>query len=563
MPKNVNEQVFEGERQMAIVLDSVESIPSNEANPGKLLGEMLKSDGAVPPALGELLDRVGSKSDFVLDAIAEGVRHYEEMHGRKPDPSLMAAAVQQANSSCFDFRTDGSHVVLDSASSSASDTQSLQANRAVVSILNLFESGIPFAAYLPTDISSNEAKLAILTHTAKSALGGYAADEMINGSRIGRAYSNSARSLLFPTTITAPVTQKCTARNHSTGTAGDLFGLYCDQALSGVPINRGQTIITINGLVAAEEGRNPTGVTSPLNGTIKLGAVEYSISAVVTPDTGEVTINAITPALPAGTEVMAEVCINYTKAPALAPEIGVSVQVWSLFANAERILTSTDIDAQTQIARELNIDAASQQLRAARAQQSMERYYRALRMAYAVSANTMLTHEFDMAGRSNQLVRAQIWSDFGPSLSQASQQIAEKTMDYGAEFAYVDRRVTAELQGLPSTMFESSGQRPSAGIWRVGRLLNQVDVYSIPDGTGILPGNPSAGAHEMLLIGRGSDTGRAPVILGDAVPTMLLDLATNKDFSANRGMYARNFTKRNPHQPSALGCARINITGLV
>jgi hypothetical protein len=168
-----------------------------------------------------------------------------------------------------------------------------------------------------------------------------------------------------------------------------------------------------------------------------------------------------------------------------------------------------------------------------------------------------------MDGRSSALLRSQIWQDFGPTLSAASQVIAEKTMDYGAEFAYVDRRITAELQGLPSTMFEPSGQRPTSGIWRVGRLMNLVDVYSVPDGTGMLTGDPVAGEHEMLLIGRGSDPGRAPVVLGDAVPTMLMDLAVNKDFGTGRGMYARNFTKRNPHQPSALGCARINITGLI
>jgi hypothetical protein len=563
MPSNFNQQVFEGERQMAHVLDSVGSIPPSESNPGQRLSEILKSDGAMPEALGQLLDRVGDKSAVVLDSIAEGVRAYEDMHGSRPDASLMAAAIQQANSACFNHRADGTYVVLDSAaSSSASDTQSLQANRAVVSMLNLFETAIPFAAYLPTDISSNEATLAILNHTAKSALGGYQADEMINGSRIGRAYASNKRSLKFPAGA-AGVTLKCTARNNPPGTVGDMFGLHCNQSMTGVPINRGQTIIVVNGLVAAQEGRNPTGSTSPLNGTVKLRGTEYTVSASVAPDTGEVTLNAITPSLPDGVEVIAEVSINFTKAPALAPEIGVGIETFSLFASVDRMLTSTDIDARTQAIRELNIDIASQQLRAARAQQAMERYYRALSMAYAVSANTVLTHEFDMASRSSALVRAQIWQDFGPTLSAASQMVAEVTMDYGAEFAYVDRRVTAELQGLPSTMFEPSGQRPSAGIWRVGRLNSMVDVYSIPDGTGLLTGDAAAGEHEMLLIGRGSDPGRAPVVLGDAVPTMLLDLATNKDFNTNRGLYARNFTERNPHTPSAMGCARINITGLV
>lgn len=561
MPNKLSHPVFEGERQMAIVLDSVDSIPATEASPGQRLGEMLKSD--MPEALGQLLDQVGDKSVLVLDSIAEGVRAFEDLHGRTPDANLLAAALQQAGASVHDYTMDGKQVVLDSASSAGMDTQSLQANRAVVSIMNLFETAIPFAAYLPTDIASNEAKLAILRHTAKSALGGYAADDMLNGSRIGRSYASSARLLSFPTAISAPVTLKCTSRNNTTGTSGDLFGLYCNQSLAGVPINRGQTIITVNGLVAVEEGRNPTGTTSPMNGTIKLGGVEYTIVAFASPDAGEVTINSITPALPAGTEVQAEVCINFTKAPALAPELGVGIDTWSLFASTERMLTSTDIDAQTQAIRELNIDIGSQQLRAARAQQAMERYYRALRMAYGASANTVLTHDFDSDGRTAALVRAQIWGDFGPTLSAASQQIAEKTMDYGAEFAYIDRRVTSEFQGLPITMFEPSGQRPTSGIWRVGRLMNMVDVYSIPDGTGILPGNAAAGTHEMLLIGRGSDPGRAPVVLGDAVPTMLVDMATNKDFATNKGLYARNFTKRNPHQPSALGCARINITGLV
>lgn len=565
MPSTINQQVFEGERQMAVVLDSVEAIPSSEANPGQALGEAIKSH--MPEALGSLLERVGGDSELVLDSVVEGVRAYQDAHGRMPDAGLMRAGIQQFGAHMVGFTPDASGgftPVLDSvATSSTSETTSLQVNRAITSMLGLFESAIPFAAYLPFDIGSNQALLAIMTHTANSSIGGYTAGDMLNGSRLGRPYGSNSRAVRFPTLIPAPVTLKCTARNNAAGTSGDAFGSFCDQSLPGVPINRGQTIITVNGLVAAEEGSNANGATSPMSGTIKLGSVEYTISAATAPDAGTVTINSINPDLPAGAVVEAEVFINYTKAPGLTPEVGINVQTWRLTAGTERILTSTDIDAQTQLIRELNIDAASQQLRAARSQLSMERYFRALKMAYDVSSNTVLTHEFDMAVRSGALLRNQIWQDFGPTLSAVSQIIAEKTMDYGAEFAYVDRRVTAELQGLPSTMFQQSGQRPSAGIWRVGRLFNMVDVYSIPDGTGMLTGDPAAGVHEMLLIGRGSDPGRAPVVLGDAVPTMLMDLAVNKDFVTSRGMYARNFTKRNPHQPSALGCARINITGLV
>lgn len=558
------QHVFEGERQMAAVLDSVADIPSSEASPGKRLGEALKSDGQMPEALGRLLDVVGPRSEMVLDSVAEGIRAFEELHGRAPDAGLIGAAIQQAYAATGTLRQDGSQVILDSASTSAaSETQSLQANRAIVSFMSLFESAIPFAAYLPTDIGSNEAKMAILTHTAKSNLGGYAMDAVLNGSNIGRTYTSNVRTALFPTAISSPVTRKCTARNNPVGTAGDLFGLHCDQSLPGVPVNRGQSLVIVNGLVVAEEGRNPSGATSQMNGTFNLGGVEYTIAASVAPDSGEATISSITPALPNGTEVLIETCINYTKAPALAPEIGVGIQVYSLFADVERVLTSTDIDAQTQAIRELNIDMSSQQLRAARAQQTMERYYRALRMASAASKNTVLEHDFEMATRHSALVRAEIWRDFGPTLSKASQRIAENTADYGAGFAYVDRSVTAELMGLPSTMFTPSGMRDSAGIWRVGRLMDMVDVYSLPDGTGVLGGNAAAGEHEMLVIGRGSDVGRAPVVMGDAVPPMLMDLAMNKDFSANRGIYTRSFTKRNPHRASALGCARINLTGLI
>ena len=110
---------------------------------------------------------------------------------------------------------------------------------------------------------------------------------------------------------------------------------------------------------------------------------------------------------------------------------------------------------------------------------------------------------------------------------------------------------------LPREVFEPSGVAERPGIFRIGRLFGRFEVYYTPKGI-----TESDTASQVLCVGRATDVTRNPFILGDAVPPTVIPLSVGADLKQGAGFYARNFTAVNPHGPSSLGCALINITNL-
>lgn len=562
-PYSRDEFPFKSTQDAVVVLDAVDHIPAGESSRGTRFRELLGSN--VPDSMASLADSLpGADSDGVawadklFDSVADGIERYTDAHGVAPSPDLLLAAMQQADSARHDYTNDGiPRSVMDSVGGSDHHAaNSINANRALLAIEQLFETAIPFGSYLATDISSNEARLHILSHIAASTHGGYKANDSLNGGLAGKPFASSSRWMKFGGDFSAPQTQKVTSIVDRDGFCVQTDGLVVP------PILRGRTIVYINGLVAAEERPNPSGETSPIAGAVTINGTEYSINAKSEPGRGLVTINSISPALPEGSEVVAQAYIDYERAPALTPRVGIEVETFSMYANPNRITTSTTIDFMTQLQRELSIDGQSQALQAVRTQLSMERHFEALRMARRLAKNTSVSHDLDLASRNSALLHWQIWQDFLPALSAVLQIVVEKTADASVEVAYVGRRLASEFLSLPREMFVPSGVRPRPGVYRLGRLFDLIDLYFLPDGENILRSDSAVGEHEMLLIGRGSQPGRSPIVLGDAVPPTLLSLATNADFNSNLGMYSREFTRVNPHYRSAHGAALMTIKGI-
>ena len=69
-------------------------------------------------------------------------------------------------------------------------------------------------------------------------------------------------------------------------------------------------------------------------------------------------------------------------------------------------------------------------------------------------------------------------------------------------------------------------------------------------------------AATLLAVGRSTNVARCPVVLGDAVSPTYLGLGMVNDLQSKAAMYARDFTVVNPHEPSALGCAVIEVTNM-
>lgn len=513
--------------------------------------ESFNKDGAVaiPERLAAVLDEAGDAAPKIQKAILDGIGIYERAHGVSVPADVVEQAIHAGYTNTHDVRK---RILLDSATSLHHDQLSLQPNRAVVSILSIFSEAIPFAHYLPADIGSNEAKLAIMSHKAGSTFGQYAQNDLMDGTFSGRPYLSAQR-------VHTIVHDGTTGANTGKVTAVQLTDETCDPGAGDLKILRGRSTLSINGLIVAREAAQTSGSgASTISGTVKLGANTYALSGTINTDTGAVSVTS-TPALPANTPIVVTAYVDYEAAPQLTPSVISAVETFPLYATPWRAKARHSIDSRNQMANELGLDPYGETVIAIQGQFSNERHYDAIRKGLRIAKGNGNTQTFDLnyANRHGDLVRAQMWQDFSYPVAVVSQQMAIDTMSYGVTTLYVTKRIAAQLLGLPSTLFQPSGIAPRAGIYRLGRLFGQYEVYFTPKGL-----SESANSAEILCVGRAADVARNPIVLGDSVPPTVLPLAIGDDMSNGSAFYARNFTEVNPHTASAMGFALITVTGM-
>lgn len=501
----------------------------------------------IPDTLQAVLDEArGNDAPLVTRAILDGVHAYETQHCSAAPADVLEQALHLAYGTTNEARR---RYHLDSATSLASDAGGLQPDRAVVAILSAMGEAIPFAHYLPADIGSNEAILAIMSHNAGNAYGRYAQGGLMDGSLSGNAYISSSRiNSSLPAAATGAVTGKLTTVQTTEDT--------CDAGAAAVKLLRGRTIVYVNGQLAAREVDSTGAGNSGMNGKISVAGVEYAIGGSINTDTGVYALTT-TPALPVTVPVVVEGFIDYERAPELTPSIITAVNTYKLHAKPWRVTTTATIDSRTQMANELGLDPYSESVIAVRAQYANERHYEVLAKAKRLAANNQVEHDFQWAARSAQMSRSQIWADLGSVLGAVSQQMAIDTMNHGITHLYVGTMLAAQFMALPREIFEPSGTAERPGIFRIGRLLGRFEVYYTPKGI-----NETSTSSQILCIGRATDVTRNPFILGDAVPPTVIPLAVGQDLRQGAGFYSRGFTSVNPHGPSSLGCALINVINL-
>jgi hypothetical protein len=137
--------------------------------------------------------------------------------------------------------------------------------------------------------------------------------------------------------------------------------------------------------------------------------------------------------------------------------------------------------------------------------------------------------------------------------------MANATINHGVDTLYLTGELASQVTGLPATDFVPSGISKRPGIYRLGRLWDTYEVYYTPY---LLTETGNGDTSQILAIGRGTETARSPIICGDAVAPMLLELAMGQDLKYSNGYYQRSYTELNPHIPSAQGAALINVTGI-
>lgn len=513
-------------------------------------GALSQNSAPVPSNLQVLFDEVGSVDGGVSSishAILDGINTYKSQHGCDVPADVLEQAFQLAYATTDEARKNYS---LDSANSNASDPLSLQPNRAVIAILSALGEAIPFAHYLPADIQSNEAKLAILSHLAGTKYGAYALNGLLDGTNSGDAYVTSAR--IHATTNAA-------GAHSGQLTSVQLTDETCETVANGavaVPLMHGRTLVYVNGMVVAQEVSSTGAAVSTVSGSVVIGATTHQIGGTVNIDTGVIAITS-TPALNNAIPVVVEGFIDYERAPELTPSIITNVQTYKLFAKPYRVITRQTIDSRTQMSNELGLDPYSESIIAIQAQYGNERHYEVLRKARRLALNNVASFDFGWATLGLQKTRAQIWQDFSAVIGAVSQQMAVDTLSHGISHIYVGAHVMSQMIGLPRDLFTPSGITAKPYIYRVGKLFGMYDVYYTPK---VLTDTVST--SQILCIGKANDVTRNAFVLGDAVPATVIPLSVGSDLRQGAGFYARNFTSVNPHAPSALGCAMITVTNM-
>lgn len=524
---SLNAQAKKGNQDDAVsaVLDSVKN----------------ESGVSLPPSVEKIVAELSDKdAKIVLDAVAQGYAVYEREHGTMPTADVIEAALAQGFAASQDPRK-----LLDSIGNTAHHDQlAAQPNRVVVAVTAAIAEAIPFATYLPADISSNEARLGIVSHTAGSTFGGYDANTIMDGVNIGEDYFSSERLINLGTN----------------GGAGPLTGQFFTRygGSTGMQVLRNRTIVYINGFPSAFSSQvNSAGATESISGVSTIAGTDYAISGTVTIATGAISISS-SPALPANTVIDAEAYVDYEANTALTPEVVTGVQIFQLFAAPWRAKSKQTIDSKGQYQNEIGMDLLSESVIAMRNQVSNERHYKTLRKGLALAkAVNQSTFNFDYATQIAQKSRVQIWLSLQTVLGAASQKMAEDTMDHGITHLYVTRNILADFQGMPSDMWQPSGLANRPGIFRAGRLFGLYDVYYTPK---VLTAGSTTG--QILGFGRSTQVARNPFVLGDAIPPTFMPLAFNDDMRYGTGFYGRNFTSVNPHAPSSKGVALVNVTNL-
>lgn len=517
----------------------------------KAIGEAIKNaDDMLPARMAPLMAAVDEKHrPQVLASLLDGIRRFEYEHGFTPSADMIDSALAQGLAVA-----DGSAailpsgVTLDSVSGSLQSTPlSHQPNRIAVAICGGLAESIPFGAYLPSDLSSSESKLAIVNSVAASNFGSYKDGDILDGVNSGQHYISPERTVLA-----------AMAGDRATATFAFKSGL--DGSGGAVPLMPTRTYVKVQGLkVAIEINPNATTAERQIAGQVKVrnaesGAVTtHGISGSVTFAAGTGTL-AFSPELPAGVVPKVVAFIDYEAKPDLTPSIKTKAESFSLFCTEYRVLMQTTPGARNQAQNELGADFLTVSVNSARRQLANERYYQALEKVREVAAITGKMFDFDAANQLLQKSRAQRWRDFAAFLGEVDQQVANNTMEYGISMLFVGAKGASNFRTMGADDFTPSGVQARPGIYRVGRYKNQYDVYYTPRHV-----NETATSLEMLAIGRAAQVARNPVVFSDALAPTLIPLGILSDLKSGAALYGRNLTEINPHDLSAMGCALITV----
>lgn len=481
----------------------------------------------------------------LLNAVFDAGNEYRRAHGVDMPADMLAYALTMAQRD-----TPEGHRTYDSAVSGlASNATAINPRAPLISFLGMAQNGAPdWIHYLPAD-AKGEARLGILRHFSGKKAASYEADESLDGDNGGKPLFTA-----FRRHTCAVAGQNITGKLTNTQ-----LDATCDPAGEVMVFQRGRAELTIFGhrvAMAPQQDSNSTLTGNEVvSGQVTLGASVYVISGTWNPSNGDIALTS-SPALPAGVNPVFYAPINYEHASMgeKVASVSVAYDQWPIFATPTRGIVTTTIDAKTQMSGELGIDPLGESQVALLTQIGNERHVEAVRrMREIADGLPAVQYDFSWPSRSPQLSRSQIFGDFAPTLAQANMSMIALTMDHGVSHAYVGRRLAAIMMSLPPDMFTPSGLRPTVGIWRIGTFMGSVSVYYDPRANTY----ETASTSKMLLIGKGTDPARNPMVFGDVTAPIIQQLGNTTSQVIGATFYSKGFAAVNPHKPSA--CSAVNV----
>ncbi|KJV08049.1 hypothetical protein, partial [Methylocucumis oryzae] len=329
----------------------------------------------------------------------------------------------------------------------------------------------------------------------------------------------------------------------------------CDQTAGDLKLMKGRATVLINGLLAAKE-------TSPgvISGAITIGGLTYTSAGTINNDTGTftVTITSSGAVLGSTNNVHVEAVMDFERDGSLISNIDTYAETYTILANPWRGFAQSSIDSQTQLSNELGIDPIAQSMIAISNQAENERHYKALWYIKQLAVQNSDTFDFDWPTRSAQLNAAQIFNDMQTVVGELSQQMAIDTLMSGIKYWYVGKKMAAIIQGLPRSIFEPSGLSNRPGVFRLGKLFGVYEVYYTPRHA-----TESGSDSKILFVSDAYEASRSPIVFGDAVARIIKPLGLAADLKGGYACYERNFLVPNPHRPSSLGCAALDVSNLI
>ena len=516
----------------------------------------------IPEKLQILFEDMDAKGQaIVLDAITTGMQQYELETGQEAPADIIHQAIHSAWSVSSDARKKNrANLILDSATSLHSENMAYQPNRAVVAIMSIFAEPIPWAMYLPADIGSREAIVAIMQHQSGGVpYGQYAASQIMDGINSGMQYITSSRIHACTIGTTTGVTNGLVTGKL---TAVQLTDETCDGSAAGMKLLRGRSVVYVNGQYAATEVSSSGSGTSSVSGQCTIAGTVYAISGTINTDTGDIAL-ATSPNIPLTAHVVVEGFIDYERDASITPYLISAVNTYKYFAKPFRVLTALTVDSGHQMRNELGLDPYAESIMAIQQQQANERHYEAIAKCRRIANDNpnSLTFDFQWQAQSQQKIRAQIMLDLASVLGSVSQQMAEDTFNHGVTHLYVGKFVAAMMRGLPAELFIPSGIVARPSIYRVGTLFGAYEVYYNPRiQEPVVSGHLSS---TILAVGRATDVTRNPVIIGDAVaPQMVTLMNTVPDMNQNMGFYACGFSATNQNPYCGMGAAVIPVINI-